>query len=1039
LLATARGRYPEPATAAGISPEADRVIESMYGVLEWPEEGRRERLAEGESVLGRGQEAQVRIADMQVGRRHAVIEAREDGRYLLRDLGSVNGTWFNAERVYERLLEPLDEFRLGGPQGALIRFLLWDEEWDDTATDSGVDMASASLVVAPLTAVAAQVRPNATMAVGVGDLPDLGVALPIDATKTAYIGLDMVRRRHLQLLVEGFGVQTFELSAVHPVTVGRDRMRNIVCLDHRSVSVEHAVIRIDEDGVPVVEDLHSTNGTFVNSERVEDTRHLREGDRLTFGHYRTRELIFRDSVPEEVEVRATDIAVGESMVIGRDKDSDLVLDHVLISRRHARIEHDERGYVVTDLKSANGTFVNGQRITAATVLQDNDRITIGPFLLQLEAGELRSNLDSSAIRIEAHHLLREVGPPSARKAILADVSVSIGRRELVGILGPSGSGKTTFLNAICGLQPADRGRVLFNGHDLYDNYDAAKQFIGFVPQHDDLHDELTTEQAFRFAARLRLPRDMSDADRQEHINRQLDLLEIAHRRDTRIGSLSGGQRKRVSIGIELLSQPGVLFVDEPTGGLDPRNQERMMYLFRRIASSGCTVVMATHQLGGFDLLDRSMVMHEGRLVYFGPVTQFYDYFDVNAPGDIYGKLETERSAEEWEERFQESSTYEQYVAHPVTLQPSVQDLPPVPRSQSALAQLFTLVARYGTQKLADRGGLITALLQAPIIGLLVLVIGGGFANGPRTLFMMVVAALWLGCSAGVREIVDEVEIYRRERLTFLKRWTYLGSKNIVLACLGLTQCLLLIGVLTAGGGLKHHFVTTTLILLLLYLGGVAGGLTISATVRSAAAAMAAVPLVMFPQILFAGLLVPTSDVPTILPQTVPELIEQTQEEGRKLQQLRTIAESAMSGGAVAIEVSDEGRETMGRFTKVTHGSRGVAVISTAMAARWGLEALCQLYVHDPFQLQVDSSEAYYQYQIANTVHLSLYSDEQREDLHDSLLSGDAAAGSASPHVLPAYAGLLLLHYFALVFAAWVALRRRDASIRAAGGRSARDD
>jgi len=1010
----------------------------MYGVLEWPEEGRRERLTEGESVLGRGQEAHVRIADMQVGRRHAVIEAREDGRYLLRDLGSVNGTWFNGERVYERLLEPLDEFRLGGPQGALIRFLLWDEEWDDAATDSGVDMASASLVVSPGARSAAAIAPGGTMAIDAGDIPDLAAALPVDATKTAYIGLDVVRRRHLQLLVEGFGVQTFELSALHPVTVGRDRMRNEVCLDHRSVSVEHAVIRIDDDGLPVVEDLHSTNGTFVDGERVEGTRALREGDRLTFGHYRTRQLIFRDSVPEEVEVRATDIAKGESMVIGRDKVCDLVLDHVLISRRHARIENGEQGYVVTDLKSANGTFVNGQRIGAATLLQDNDRITIGPFLLQLEAGELRSSLDSSAIRIDALGLERVVGPPNARKTILADLSVSIARRELVGILGPSGSGKTTFLNAICGLHPADRGQVLFNGQDLYDNYDAARQFIGFVPQHDDLHDELTTEQAFRFAARLRLPRDMSDTDRLEHINRLLELLEIAHRRDTRIGSLSGGQRKRVSIGIELLSQPGVLFVDEPTGGLDPRNQERMLYLFRRIASSGCTVVMATHQLGGFDLLDRAMVMHEGRLVYFGPVTQFYDYFDVNAPGDIYGKLETERTAEQWEERFEESGTFEQYVAMPVDTPPSAQDLPPVPRSQGALAQLGTLVARYGTQKLADRGGLVTALLQAPIIGLLVLAIGGGFANGPRTLFMLVVAALWLGCSAGVREIVDEVDIYRRERLTFLKRWTYLGSKNVVLALLGLTQCLLLAGVLTLGGGLKHHFVATTLIMLLLYLGGVAGGLTISALVRSAAAAMAAVPLVMFPQILFAGLLVPTADVPTILPQTVPELVEQTQVEGNSLQRLRTIADDALSGGAVAVEISDEGRETMGRFTKVTHGSRGVAALSSVMAARWGLEALCQLYVHDPFELQVDSSEAYYQYQIANTVHLSLYTAEERDELHARLLSGEAAEGSASPPLLPAYAAILALHYLALVFAAWVALRRRDASIRAAGGRSAGD-
>ena len=638
----------------------------MYGILEWPEEGRRERLTERETILGRGQTSHIRIPDMQVGRKHAAIEIREDGRFILRDLGSVNGTWFNGERVYERLLEPLDEFRLGGPQGAPVRFLLWDEDWDSSASDSGLDMSTASLVISPGGSRKPSL-PDST------EMLDLTAALPEDATKTAFIGLDVVRRRHVQLLVEGFGVQTFELSPFHAITVGRDRMRNEVCLDHRSVSVEHAVIRIDESGHATVEDLHSTNGTFVNGERVEESRDLREGDRISFGHFRSRELIFRDSIREELEVAATDIPEGQSMVIGRDKDCDLVLDHVLISRRHARIEHQDTGHAVTDLESANGTFINGQRISGEALLHDNDRIQIGPFILQLEAGELKSKLDSSAIRIDVRGLTREVGPPGARKEILRDISVCIGRRELVGILGPSGSGKTTFLDAICGLHPATRGQVLFNGLDLYENYSAARQFIGYVPQRDVLHDELTLEQAMQFAARLRLPRDMSDVDRQEHINRLIHLLELSQRRDTRIGSLSGGQRKRVSIGIELLSQPGVLFVDEPTGGLDPRNQERMMYLFRRIASTGCTVVMATHQLGGFDLLDRSMVMADGRMIYFGPVNQFYDYFDVNMPGDIYARVESERSGEEWEERFKDTDAYERFVNQLIAHHPKAPD------------------------------------------------------------------------------------------------------------------------------------------------------------------------------------------------------------------------------------------------------------------------------------------------------------------------------------------------------------------------------
>ena len=1001
----------------------------MYAVLEWPEEGRQERLTTDETVIGRSQGATVRVADMQVGRKHAAIVRQEDGRYLLRDLGSVNGTWFNGERVYERLLEPLDEFRLGGPQGCLIRFILWDEAWDNAEADPGADMATASLLISPRSRKA-----TSTQALDRTEFPmsDLG-QLPEDATKTAFIGMDVVRRRHLQLLVEGFGVQTFELSAFNEVTVGRDRMRNKVCLDHRSVSVEHAVVRIEDDGRAVVHDLESTNGTFVNGERITAPHALKEGDRIAFGHYRSRELIYRDSLREEVEVRATDIDEGGSMIIGRDAECDLVLDHVLISRRHARIDHRPNGYVVTDLGSANGTFVNGQRIEEVADLHDNDRVQVGPFILQLQEGELRSHLDSSAIRIDVLGLTREVATQGTRKAILRDISVSIGRRELVGILGPSGSGKTTFLNAICGLEPATAGQVLFNGQDLYEHYDAARQVIGYVPQRDVLHDELTLDQAMEYAARLRLPREMTDIDRREHINRLVDLLELSHRRDTQLGSLSGGERKRVSIGIELLSQPGVLFADEPTAGLDPRNQERMMYLFRRIASSGCTVVMATHQLGGFDLLDRAMVVEEGRTVFYGPVNQFYDYFDVNVPGDIYGKLESERNAEEWEERFKESDAYENYVGTPMASRPSAQELPPTSRRQTGLGQLWTLFQRTGNQKLADRGGLAASLLQAPIIGLLVIGIAGGVPNAPRTLFMLVVAALWLGCSVAVREIVDEVAIYRRERLTFLRRWTYLSSKITVLAAIGLCQCFLLVGVLTLGGSLSHHFLSTTGVMLLLYMGGAAGGLLISSMVRSAAAAMAAVPLVMFPQILFAGLLVPVGDVPTILPATVPEIIEKTQVEGEKLQQLRRIADDQLAGGAAAVEVGEEGRETLGRFTTLSEGSRGVALISTVMASRWGFEALAHLYVHDPFTLQVESSKDYYQYQLVNSVHLSLYSESERDQLRRRLLDGGEAGEAPPPAVFPKYLGLLSVHFLGLSAMAGLALRRRDRAGRQTPG------
>jgi len=450
-----------------------------------------------------------------------------------------------------------------------------------------------------------------------------------------------------------------------------------------------------------------------------------------------------------------------------------------------------------------------------------------------------------------------------------------------------------------------------------------------------------------------------------------------------------------------------------------------MYLFRRIASTGCTVVMATHQLGGFDLLDRSMVMADGRMIYFGPVNQFYDYFDVNMPGDIYARVESERSGKEWEERFKDTDAYERFVSQLIAHHPKAQDMPPLSKAQSAIGQLVTLTQRYATQKLADRGGLLTSLLQAPIIALLVIAISGGTANSPRTLFLVVIAALWFGCSLSVRELVDEVSIYRRERLTFLKRWTYLLSKVTVLCTVGAIQCFLLVGVLTLGGALAHHFVETLVVMLLLYMGGVAGGLCISAVVRTSAAAMAAVPLVMFPQILFAGLLVPVDDLHTILPYTAQEIVERNQVSGESMERLRALADNTIAGGAVAVEINEEGRETLTQFTSITHGNEGVAAISIAMAARWGLEALTHIYIHDPFELGAENADAYYPYQLSNSIYLSLYSQEQRDLLAARLLSGRAAEGGGSPRVTGFYMAILTNHFLVLIWAALFALTRRD--------------
>lgn len=242
---------------------------------------------------------------------------------------------------------------------------------------------------------------------------------------------------------------------------------------------------------------------------------------------------------------------------------------------------------------------------------------------------------------------------AGRLKILQDVTLSVLSGEFVGILGPSGCGKSTLLRALSGQQKLAGGKVLLDGKPLDPRQTGP---IGFVPQDDIVHTSLTVEKALHYSARLRLP-DESTGPAVEEVLQQLDLGE---RRKTRIERLSGGQRKRVSIGVELLTKPSVLLLDEPTAGLDPALEEQFMELCRSLASQGRTVLMTTHVMQSLDRLDLAIVMCAGRLVYFGPPAQAAGFFGVGHLNDIYRNLGA-GAAEQLATRFSASPLAQVYV------------------------------------------------------------------------------------------------------------------------------------------------------------------------------------------------------------------------------------------------------------------------------------------------------------------------------------------------------------------------------------------
>ncbi|HVM72715.1 MAG TPA: ABC transporter ATP-binding protein, partial [Anaerolineales bacterium] len=260
--------------------------------------------------------------------------------------------------------------------------------------------------------------------------------------------------------------------------------------------------------------------------------------------------------------------------------------------------------------------------------------------------------------------------------ILHDISLIVKPNEFVVIVGQSGGGKTTLVDAIAGFRSATNGKVFVDGIDVYRNGNYLRDKIGYVPQRDIIHMELTVYQALDFSARLRLPRDSKKLERQARINEVLDELGLEDQRDVRISELSGGQQKRVSIGVELLTRPRLFFLDEPTSGLDPGNETAFMNLMRRLADEGRTVIMITHTTKNVMLADKVIFMNTGGyLAWYGPLDEALAYFgqylreheQLQQFDDIYAILDDPANGRpsDWSERYQASAAYQKYIAEPL--------------------------------------------------------------------------------------------------------------------------------------------------------------------------------------------------------------------------------------------------------------------------------------------------------------------------------------------------------------------------------------
>jgi ABC-type multidrug transport system ATPase subunit len=379
--------------------------------------------------------------------------------------------------------------------------------------------------------------------------------------------------------------------------------------------------------------------------------------------------------------------------IGRDEDNDIVLRDFWVSRRHAEIRRSASEHHLVDLGSSNGVHHNGRRVPRA-VLAAGDRFTIGRHEFLFDGTHFYQHDDMGPTSIIADDLTVEIGG----NVLLDDVSFALRHGTLLGIVGPSGCGKSTLLKAMTGFRPATRGRLLYDGKDLYEHYSELRYRIGMVPQDDVLHRQLKVRKALRFAASLRFADDVPRKQRVERVSEVLELLGLTGRAKQRIDTLSGGQRKRTSVALELLTEPSLLALDEPTSGLDPALDKEVMRELRLLADRGRTVVVVTHSVLHLELCDHVLVMClGGRMGYFGPPDLLLEFFEAEDYADVFDKVTND--ADRWAQRYRNSEIYRRFVGEVAlelskagTAGPMVAVEAPTPRSPAEIAAAQAVAA-----------------------------------------------------------------------------------------------------------------------------------------------------------------------------------------------------------------------------------------------------------------------------------------------------------------------------------------------------------
>lgn len=672
----------------------------------------------------------------------------------------------------------------------------------------------------------------------------------------------------------------YELKDGQIISIGRKGSGADLEIDDQSISRRHAEIKLEGHNVHIM-DTKSTNGVLINGNKItpEQWHTVANGDKVSILGYQLKLQSANDL--EKVEHKTEDKSKSENkpdpkpapqppsqekkqgaedlnkrfdsllnlklpIRIGRADDNDIVLpdrapDDRTVSRKHAEIYFEGGRYWVKDLGSTNGTFLNDTRLepNQPRLLDDKDIVLIHLHCFSLVDG-YRDLREEVAIRAEG------IGKIYANKFVgLNPMSVEIPYKKIVALMGPSGCGKSTLLKALNGDNPATSGNIYIHGLSLRENYQLLKRKIGYVPQDDIIHKELKVEETLYMAAKLRLPDDTTDAEISKRITEVLASLnfddEIRHKE---VGGLSGGQRKRVCIAVELLSRPTILFLDEPTSPLDPESIDEFLKSLKELAANGTTIVMVTHKPEDLLYADKIIFMAiKGYFVYYGERNGLLDKFKASNILEIYKICGDDKKFD----------PKEYYIAPRGAITRREPEKMVADKQNSLLLQFYWLTLRYLKIKISDKYNMYLLLAQPFIIAGLVAVIFHGL--NVQVMMLIAISAIWFGVSNSSKEIVGEFAIYKRERMFNLNIHTYILSKWVVLSIVSFVQVVIFISIIhlrfhsdealgSYSQNIAYMFYTASSATLF--------GLFLSAYFTTTEKVLTVVPIALMPQIMLAG-------------------------------------------------------------------------------------------------------------------------------------------------------------------------------------------